>query len=687
MSREIAKGFSKYDDFYGQMFGRAEKVKGSFTIYTRKVVKVFGELVTSVEKVKSKTSDYWDKALGLPKQPHEFSEDLLSKLPIKVNNVDSLFLGLYHDKVGSRPQRGYGANPFIAKMLANKRMCPYPTRLLKEAFSSHSIIEGAWDTNYAAIQRMADPHVHTMNFRKVWQAVSYYSHELVMPACPLPDAFDIFDANINWKKMCGIDSWSEGYRTKAEAFNTAFPAFISLFKVTSDQPTVINPKWTIGGRWRRNKKFEDDSPESRIVIFCSFIFDMLCKVYQEPVSRGMRKMDLGFNAYACPTTKTGWQRLLKFRNGVDHHGRKMARFACDPKSHDSTRTDLHKEVVFSLLRACFPQGKQASNHFFAMLWAHNNINLVTPGRFMYLLRHGNPSGTVWTSQISTLSNWVDWCYIRFHYEPFKEFRDCISLNILGDDTEVYVPEQYLSTIDFEDLSKWCKDNCSLDLPSDEFHIRDIDQSAIGADCASFLKVGFDKDNLPGQPRKDIANKDLCPKKFRSDVHKVSKHITDLCSAVSLSPVTREFLVKRLALDYKLNVIHEFSVSSDEHCLARARKYVEDTDIEVNHTFRLSDALKIYDLELYSGRPHLMGQSDDTTISKASRTLADHLGMQFVRLPATWNEVVANTVASDYRDVSGAMSTSYKLRRGDGSIKLCSFARFPHVPRHQHGCIT
>jgi hypothetical protein len=579
--------------------------------------------------------ELWDKKSGLPKDKDAYSRKTLDKLPIIVTGKRSHFLGMSWKRIGSRPQRISRSNPSNRNFLVNNMKSTYPLNVISDAVNEWHIIDGSWDTSIAQLQRFANAKVHTLNVNMIFVALNCFAHELVLPALDSPCFESIFNLKIKWRAQPGYDQNPE-CATKGKAWVRACSDARILWEYfgLDYRPAVF--EWLVGGRWRRNKKLNDDALESRAVLFNVFSMDLINMLYAQPLTMAIKKLDAGSNYLGHAMQKLGYERYIAWKRAdvynvdTDTSHAPNVFIAIDAKSHDSSRTYKHKSIVMSLIRGCFPESSFVDRHFYAITHNLCNLKVVTPGGFTYLFEDGNPSGTPFTSWISTLSNWIDWCCIRYfcpHLRDNDGLRIALEVIVAGDDTEVkaFVPDDV--EIDWEAVAIWAKTNCSLDIPFEEWSFKEVEDCEgelvdhLKTEAVSFLKVSIFNECEGTHQIKHFANKDLCPKTVLKKRFQPVDHFLSLISVHSEDPRMRQFIAKR----YFQNVYYRDPIiGQDDEILLDYENHIRQEANQSNRSFDLKKFFSFYQRGKHPGKPDLfMEKNGESTKSQMNRLQRNH----------------------------------------------------------------
>jgi hypothetical protein len=369
-------------------------------------------------------------------------------------------------------------------------------------------------------------------------------------------------------------------------------------------------EWSVGGRWRRNKKQFDYDVESRAVLFNNYSMDLICMIFAQRMTSEFKKLDAHGNFLGHAMQKFGYERYINWRNKPVRNVRTgellepNLYIAIDAKSHDSSRTRKHKIIAMSLIRGCFPRGGVVDKFFFAMTYNLCNLKVVTPGGYTYLFQDGNPSGTPWTSWIATLTNWIDWCCIRHRCPHLKGI--AIEVAIAGDDTEIKAHLPAGEQIDWGKVAKWAKKNCSLDIPIEEWAFEEFDSTKhvlrgqVDSEKVSFLKVSATNKYNGTHQMKHFANKDLAPKTVLKKGFCPLDNLVALTSVHSDAPEMREMIAHRLFQYF--NRRDPTAGKDDRAEMESYEKRVWEENCKANRSYSLDKFMDRYKTKAHPGEP-------------------------------------------------------------------------------------
>jgi hypothetical protein len=274
-------------------------------------------------------------------------------------------------------------------MADNELFGVYSSETLADAVFDWTIVDGGWETSIHQLRRFAEFKSHKLSYSKIFESIKFFQHELVLPALPMPSFESIFDLKIKWRAQAGFDYPNT---PKGLAWRGAYHDARILWGMFARKYVPACFEWSVGGRWRRNKKQFDYDVESRAVLFNNYSMDLICMIFAQRMTSEFKKLDAHGNFLGHAMQKFGYERYINWRNKPVRNVRTgellepNLYIAIDAKSHDSSRTRKHKIIAMSLIRGCFPRGGVVDKFFFAMTYNLCNLKVVTPGGYLPLPR-------------------------------------------------------------------------------------------------------------------------------------------------------------------------------------------------------------------------------------------------------------------------------------------------------------
>jgi hypothetical protein len=329
--------------------------------------------------------------------------DVREALPIMTSSK-CRFLGFTPFPIGFMPQKIWYEDPkwnnFNSKAGLN-----YQT---KDTFSP-AYVGGSWPTNSVDIKKAAEFIPHKITYEKIITVLEERICDFHLPSLPMPDRESIGSLPVNPKANPGIISSMMFGNTKKKAYVMGTKMTYWIYDMLSHKLFPDSSLWTIGGRERfATKTYTGESVRSRAVWMPEFCSTQLGQLYSRPISDGIQKLEkqrttsllLGFTFYWG-----GWERYKQ------RFSRTLNVLCADWKRHDQTVSEETIVAAFSLLRSCYPDSKVIDNHFLFIMSGFIHKNVAIPGGFIYKISKGIPSGSPFTSIVTTLCNFIEWSLI------------------------------------------------------------------------------------------------------------------------------------------------------------------------------------------------------------------------------------------------------------------------------------
>jgi hypothetical protein len=169
-------------------------------------------------------------------------------------------------------------------------------------------------------------------------------------------------------------------------------------------------------------------------------------------------------------------------------------------------------------------------------------NVVVPGRLIYRIRKGIPSGSPFTSLIGTLTNWIGIRLVlnkSFHFNnlPGKDYH----IAVCGDDTLIRLPERFKMDKPLEVYSKDFAEITGFFVKPDNFNFRFSD-SIIEEFQPSFLKT-FIFHNLPSRRFSALCESLSLPEESKNTIWQYWGFVSSYFQLPICNPKSRRLLVK------------------------------------------------------------------------------------------------------------------------------------------------
>jgi len=138
-------------------------------------------------------------------------------------------------------------------------------------------------------------------------------------------------------------------------------------------------------------------------------------------------------------------------------------FETDLSCHDGRCVEENMVLAFGMLRACFPKSDTIDKHFMFFMSGIVFKNVVVPGRGVYRVLKGMPTGTPFGSIITTLVNWLNWAVV-LNKNYCKVALTGIACRMFGDDTKILFKDWVSQPMDASmlagEMTRWSGQVCS-----------------------------------------------------------------------------------------------------------------------------------------------------------------------------------------------------------------------------------
>lgn len=300
-------------------------------------------------------------------------------------------------------------------------------------FHERISVSGSWGSQYADFQKLCDPVKHDVTYLDYTRTVSRDGDYLKLPSLPAPTIGDIDFVKTNKKASSGLlTSRLFGLtHRRSDPYNVSIAK--RLFELSGKSATCDPSCWLVGGRNRRQKLHVNKILRSRSLLVPEGPVKVFGLVYAQRV----------YDAFA----NINWQKFeseIRLGNN-DFHGNflKYDEYMRDPNAvfvesdiscHDGNTTESAMVIAWGILRSMFPKSHMIDQHFFYFMSGFIFKNVATPGRFIYRVLKGIPTGSPFTSIIVSLVNWLNWR--AFLYDEGLSQRTRSLVHVFGDDTLV-----------------------------------------------------------------------------------------------------------------------------------------------------------------------------------------------------------------------------------------------------------
>jgi hypothetical protein len=410
---------------------------------------------------------------------------------------------------GSAPAKCRGVDTRFYKFFRDTE--PHIRKLYEPEYHDRVSVPGVWETQWIDIQKAGDETQHEMTYKKMFDAIERrFTGNLQLPVLAAPDLDSIDLVETNPRAQPGLLSkmWFGPRHEVADKYIR--PLAKNLFTTTGDRTCSDTGCWQLGGRARRQKLSVDKPLRGRIIMMPEGPQKMLSLAYASPLYKKLGQINFGNHTNECQIGRNDFHgNYPKYEQYFKSLG--LNTFECDISQHDASTNEETMVVAFGIIRSCFPDGADIDRRFLYMMSGTIFKNLVVPGRFIYKLLKSIPSGSPFTSILTTIVNWLNWSVVL--NEEFAEKSNDFKMNLFGDDTIINIPDDIdvFDKYKSEWWTKTFKETCGYDLdPAEMRSFFDPDWR----NRPSFLKT-IPNNGLPARLEKDTIMSSSMVKPSRS----------------------------------------------------------------------------------------------------------------------------------------------------------------------------
>jgi hypothetical protein len=339
-----------------------------------------------------------------------------------------LFKGVTPFPLGSQPQKVKYVNKKFYQFLTAD---PESAALYDPIYHDRVSVSGSWGSQYPDFQKLCDPVSHEVTYEDYCNTIKRDGHLLRLPQLSAPTIDDIRFVKTNSRASSGLLTSKLFGQKHAQSDTYNFPLAEQLFIRTGLGDCCDTSCWFIGGRNRRQKLHVDKILRSRSLLvpegapkvfgllYAQRVYDAFANInwkdYRSEIRLGNNEFHgnyLGYDAYM---------------------GKENATYVeADISCHDGNTSEAALVCAFGILRSMFPPSVVIDRHFQYFMSGFIFKNVAVPGRFIYRVLKGIPTGSPFTSIIVSLVNWLNWR--TWLYKEGFSYRTVNVLHVFGDDT-------------------------------------------------------------------------------------------------------------------------------------------------------------------------------------------------------------------------------------------------------------
>lgn len=302
-------------------------------------------------------------------------------------------------------------------------------------------VSGSWGAQWRDFQDACDDTTHKMSYERIRKAIARrFKGKLKLPYFKEGvDPSDCLRVETNPRASSGLMSGKFFGQKHVDADKHLRPLACEVSKLARNRIIADCSLWTIGGRDRRQKIHKDGPLRSRIIMMPDGLPKIIGLSYASKIYDGLSRINYGKYSNECQLGRNDFHgNFIKYTDYfMKQKGINV--LEADISKHDVNTNEKTLVAAFALVRSCYPPSDETDRMFMYMMSGTIFKNVVIPGRFIYKLTKSIPSGTPFTSIVTTLVNWINWsAVIVNNWLDFlnNEFH----LNLFGDDTILSLPD-------------------------------------------------------------------------------------------------------------------------------------------------------------------------------------------------------------------------------------------------------
>uniref|UniRef100_A0A2V0RB80 RdRp n=1 Tax=viral metagenome TaxID=1070528 RepID=A0A2V0RB80_9ZZZZ len=305
-------------------------------------------------------------------------------------------------------------------------------------------VSGVWETQHRDVQSLCDPIEHSMTYESLLAGLKARGDLISLPVCKAINCDSPMYVETNPKAQTGSVSSRLYGKTHETADKFMKPIACSILRVLKHKLVFDTSLWSLGGRARRQKINEDAPLRGRIVAMPDGVPKIIGLTIASLIYAGLKVLNYGNPFNECQICRTDFHG--NFYSHTDRFESGGVRtIEADASKFDASTCEETMVVAFGILRSCFPDSDFIDHVFLYIMSGTITKNLVIPGRFIYRLTKGVPTGSPFTSILDTLVNFLAWSDYLTKYHPRHARRAfCV---FFGDDTLVNIPDDMGFDID------------------------------------------------------------------------------------------------------------------------------------------------------------------------------------------------------------------------------------------------
>jgi len=335
--------------------------------------------------------------------PNPLDPDIMNKMPIITNGIESKYIGKFPAKVGTRPQKfKYTSNSLklLYKLKGEEYNLPNP--------ENFALVGGSWDTNRGYVQLISNssnnsPKFSLKSYYKYLPTLQRYLSKLQITTLPTPKIEDIYNVEFSPDTNPG-PRWDYllGMKTKGAAAHAALPLCKKLYSNIMKGEWRSESLYSIGGREVRKDDLDEEDKviDSRGILMPEMHEFLLESIYSRPIETLFTLRESGPLYLGSSFKHAGFsrfQRDLAFSNSI---------LEGDWKKYDTSVSNELIILGIAIMRAFYEDSQRIDRVFLHFVSNLVYKRIITPGGFIYEFSSSVPSGSCFTSILNSIINFL-----------------------------------------------------------------------------------------------------------------------------------------------------------------------------------------------------------------------------------------------------------------------------------------
>jgi hypothetical protein len=469
-------------------------IRGERKVHTYNPIVKNGEI-----DLQKKTVDFPAK-FKVKRGSKRLPQEVKDALPIKTSKTCK-WVGQTPFAIGFRPQKHHCGEENFFEFLSSEYGEKHQKHF-KDEYTNMTMVAGSWPTCAVDISKAAEHVPNRITYQQLLRALDFRKEKIILPKIKyIPNKELLWSCEVSPNSFSGVMTSRLFGNTKKKAFLKSTTISETLFSYTKRRVVQDTSLWGIGGRERPNSMVKDgEAVRSRAIWMPEMAPSQLAQLYSRPIQKELQVLQKHYQKdieVMCGASfyGRGWDKFVK------RYGKRVNVLFADWSRHDQTVSEETMTVAFSILRSCFPKSQQIDNHFQFIMSGFIHKHVAIPGRFVYKINKGIPSGSPFTTLITTICCWLEWSYVFMKLNMHN-----VDLSVYGDDTIAGLELFHKFPDDIvEKIKNW------LGMNVDPFEISMFTSKRFQEENANFLQT-YDYHGLPGRSTQTTLRLLMLPKK-------------------------------------------------------------------------------------------------------------------------------------------------------------------------------